>query len=195
MNDVAALILAAGRGSRFGAEPKLLASFEGRPLARHVAEAALASQARPVIAVTGHRAGEVQQTLADLPLQIVPNPSYAEGLSTSLKAGFRALPAGARAAVVLLADMPLVGSSLIDRLVVAWRESGAPPALVPVVQGQRANPVVLSRAIEADIMSLEGDKGAGPLLRARSDVIELVLDDTALLRDVDTVEALAALRS
>ena len=194
MTEIAAIILAAGRGTRFGDEPKLLAPHRGKPLVRWVAEAALASSAKPVIVVTGHRAGEVEAALADLPVECAPNPSYAEGLSTSLKAGFRALPGDSEAAIVLLGDMPLVAAPVIDRLVGAWRAAGRPSALVPVTGGRRSNPVVLSRALEPEIMTLEGDSGAGPLLRRRSDVLEYPLENPALLQDVDTPETLAALR-
>jgi molybdenum cofactor cytidylyltransferase len=195
MSDVAALVLAAGQGTRFGEEPKLLARFRGTSLVRCVAQAALGSCATPVIAVTGHRAEEIEAALADLAIEFARNPSYAEGLSTSLKAGFRALPEQSEAAIVLLGDMPLVGSGVIDRLVDAWRASGRPSALVPISNGRRSNPVVLSRALASEIMDLEGDVGAGPLLRRRDDVAEYLLDDPALLQDVDTPDALAGLRA
>ena len=89
MSEVAALVLAAGQGTRFGEEPKLLASFRGTSLVRRVAQAALGSCAAPVIVVTGHRADEIEAALADLAVEFARNPSYGEGLSTSLKAGFR----------------------------------------------------------------------------------------------------------
>lgn len=190
---VAALILAAGRGTRFGEAPKLLAPLRGRALVRHVAEAALASQARPVIAVTGHRAAEVEAALADLPLVLARNPAFAEGLSTSLKRGFAALPAGAEAAIVLLGDMPLVDAPLIDRLLRRWADL-RPAALVPVSGGRRGNPVVLSRALAPEIARLAGDSGAGPLLRGRGDVIEEPVETPGVLHDVDTPDALAVLR-
>ena len=191
---VAALILAAGTGSRFGDEPKLLARLHGKPLVRHVAEAALGSSARPVLLVTGHRAAEVEHAVADLPVDIVPNPDHAGGLSTSLKAGFRRLPGGADAVVVLLADMPRVGGALIDRLVEAWRSAGGPPALIPIHDGQRGNPVVLSTALAGEIERLQGDTGAGPILRRLQGVVLFPVDDSAILQDVDTREALSALR-
>jgi molybdenum cofactor cytidylyltransferase len=195
MSDVAALVLAAGQGTRFGEEPKLLARFQGTPLVRWVAQAALGSHVAPVIVVTGHRAREIEAALADLAVAFARNPSYAEGLSTSLKTGFRALPERAEAAIVLLGDMPLVGSDVVDRLVDTWRACGRPSALVPLSNGRRSNPVVLSRALTSEIMALEGDVGAGPLLRRRGDVVEYPLDDPALQQDVDTAEALAGLRA
>ncbi|WP_230530726.1 nucleotidyltransferase family protein [Microvirga roseola] len=194
MSDVAAIVLAAGRGTRFGSEPKLLAPLSDKPLVRHVAEAAVASSAQPVVAVTGHRAEEVEAALSDLSVRLVRNAAFAEGLSTSLRAGFSALPSHARAAIILLGDMPLVSAALIDTLVSAWREQGEPAALVPTLDGRRGNPVVLSLVLEDTIQGLSGDAGAGPLLRGRADVLEWPVEDPAILQDVDTAEELGRLR-
>ncbi len=191
---VAALILAAGRGSRFGEAPKLLAHLDGRPLVRHVAGAALASRAAPVAAVTGHRGEEVAAALAGLDVRIVRNAAYADGLSTSLRAGFAALEPEADGVVVLLGDMPRVTPALVDRLVDAWDGAGRPPAAVPVVQGRRGNPVLLSAALAPAIAELTGDAGAGPLLRWMAGVLEVAVEDEGALADVDTPKALAALR-
>jgi len=189
---VAAIILAAGQGTRFGAEPKLLASLRGKPLVRHVTEAACSSRATPVIVVTGHRRTEVEAALAELPVQIVRNLHFAEGLSASVKAGFAALPSRAEAAVVLLGDMPRVSATLLDTLIGAWLENDRPSAVVPIFDGQRGNPVLLSRALRDDVARLSGDVGAGPMLRTRPDVLELPVSDPAVLYDVDKPADLVA---
>jgi molybdenum cofactor cytidylyltransferase len=191
MSDVAAILLAAGRGTRFGEEPKLLARLGGKALVRHVAEAAASSSADPVIVVTGHRAAEVQAELQGLSVRIVDNSLFADGLSTSLRAGFSALPPETRAAIILLGDMPFVKADLIDALVAGWRDSGEPEALVPTLNGQRGNPVVISRALQAMIGGLSGDVGAGPLLRGRPDVLEWPTDDPAVVQDIDTKQEFA----
>jgi molybdenum cofactor cytidylyltransferase len=193
--SVGAVILAAGRGTRFGDEPKLLAELDGRPLVRHVAEAALRSTARPVVVVTGHRARDVRSALADLPLRIILNERYEQGQSTSLQAGIRGLPEHAEAAVVLLADMPRIGADLIDGLAAAWIEAGRPAALIPVFRGQRGNPVVLSATLRAEIERLGGDTGAGPILKGRSDVVLHKVADPSVVQDVDTEDALNVLRA
>jgi molybdenum cofactor cytidylyltransferase len=191
MSGVAAILLAAGRGTRFGTESKLLAQFGGKALVRHVAESAVQSTADPVIVVTGHRAEDVQAELTGLRIQIVHNPLFADGLSTSLKAGFSALPSETRAAIILLGDMPFVRSELIDALIADWQGRGQPAALVPVLKGQRGNPVVLSRALQSAIEGLSGDVGAGSVLRGRSDVLEWPTKDSAIIQDIDTREEYA----
>jgi molybdenum cofactor cytidylyltransferase len=191
MSHVAAIILAAGRGTRFGDELKLLAQIGGKALVRHAAEAAVGSMVDPVIVVTGYRSNEVEAALHGLPVQILYNALFAQGLSTSLKAGFSALPPTTRAAVILLGDMPFVKADLIDALVAEWRERGEPAALVPTLDGRRGNPVVLSRDLQAVIEDLSGDGGAGSLLRERLDVLEWPTTDPAVAQDIDTREELA----
>jgi molybdenum cofactor cytidylyltransferase len=191
MSHVAAIVLAAGRGTRFGDELKLLAQIGGKALVRHAAEAAVGSLVDPVIVVTGYRSNEVEAALHGLPVQILYNALFAQGLSTSLKTGFSALAPTTRAAVILLGDMPFVKADLIDALVAGWRERGEPAALVPTLDGRRGNPVVLSRDLQAGIEDLSGDVGAGSLLRERSDVLEWPTTDPAVVQDIDTREELA----
>jgi hypothetical protein len=83
---VAGIILAAGAASRYGA-PKQLLDWKGKPFVRHVAETALRSGLEPVVVVTGFHHADVESALQDLPVHIVHNPDYAQGQSTSIKAG------------------------------------------------------------------------------------------------------------
>src|SRR5437588_7744281 len=164
MSDVAAIILAAGRSTRFaGDQPgttKLVAELKGKPLVRHIADAALASAARPVIVVTGHARGFVQDALAGLPLQFVHNKDFATGLASSLRVGIAAVPASASGAIVLLGDMPLVAADLIDQLIRRFEQSSEAEAFVPVTERRRGNPVLLARSLFPAVVQLTGDEGA-----------------------------------
>jgi len=198
--EIAVLILAAGRGSRFGAPGdagKLTADLQGVPLVRHVALAALASTARPVLIVTGHNAPGVRAALEGLDLNFIDNPSYGQGLSVSLKLGLAALPETTRGAVVLLGDMPLISDSLINRLALEFFSAEVEPlAVVPVHLGRRGNPVVLGRGLFQQVSEIDGDKGARVLIdRLRSGVIECDVDDGAIGIDVDTQEILRNLQN
>jgi CTP:molybdopterin cytidylyltransferase MocA len=126
LSEIAAIILAAGLSSRFQAGPeetKLVVPLCDKPLVRHVAEAALASRARPILVVTGHATAQVEAALKNRDLSFISNPNYRTGLASSLKAGIAALPETAAGALILLADMPCVSVSLIDRLIQAFEES------------------------------------------------------------------------
>ncbi|MDX2201977.1 MAG: nucleotidyltransferase family protein [Hyphomicrobiaceae bacterium] len=189
---VAAVILAAGRSSRMG-HPKLLADVGGTPMLRRVVQAALGSPARPILVVTGHEAAAVAHSLEGLDVGLVHNAEFAAGLSTSLKAGIAALPAGIDGAVVLLGDMPQVTAAHISALLAAF----APGlVVVPVHAGRRGNPILWPREAFARIASLSGDAGAKRLLAEFADLVrEVEIASPAIFRDIDTPEALAALRA
>ncbi len=194
LTGIAAIVLAAGRSSRMGTQNKLVQDFGGKPMVRQVAESALESGASPVVVVCGHDEAAIRDALAGLAVHVVSNPDYADGLSTSLKAGIAALPDETDGVVVLLGDMPLVRSTLIRRLVAAFEAEPGGLAAVPIHDGDWGNPVVIARALFAETAGLSGDAGARKLLEQRKDsVIEVPADDTVTL-DADTPDALEALR-
>jgi len=194
--QVGAVVLAAGRSTRMGGPNKLLAEIGGKPLVRIAVEQALASRAKPVVVVTGHERTRAEAVLTGLDVRLVHNPDYAEGLSTSLKVGLAALPANVDGAIVCLGDMPQVRTALIDRLVAAFDPERGALVVVPVIGGKRGNPVVWSRRFFADLMALDGDVGARHLIGANAEVVaEIGLDDMAALVDVDTPEALLAVKA
>ncbi len=192
----AAVVLAAGRSTRMGSANKLLEVLRGKPLVEHVVSAATKSAAKPVIVVGGHQAEAVRAAVGAYGPTVVFNPDFADGLSTSLRAGIAALPVDADAAVVLLGDMPDVSAALIDRLVAALDARPDALAAVPAFAGAWGNPVVLARAAFGDIETLSGDAGARKLLEGRADrVVVVPVDDAAVALDLDTPEALAAARA
>lgn len=194
-HKVAAIVLAAGRSTRMGAANKLLAELGGTAVVRRVAEAALASQARPVLVVTGHQAEAVRSALAGLDVTFVANPDFAQGLSTSLKAGLRALSGEADGALILLGDMPRIAAGDLDRLIALFAAEGGEAIIAPLHEGKRGNPVVWPRAYFAEMLELEGDAGAGRLLAAHADRVRGIdLGTDAIHADVDTPEALARVR-
>ncbi len=193
---VAAVVLAAGRSSRMGGPNKLLEKIAGRPLVQIAAEAALASRARPVLVVTGHQRERVEAALAGLAVTFVHNPHYADGLGTSLKAGIAALPAEVDGAIVCLGDMPQVDAALIDRLIGAFDPNRSALIVVPNIDGKRGNPVVWSRRFFPDLMAVEGDVGARHLIGLYAEaVVEVPLKGKAALTNVDTPEALQAVKA
>ena len=195
MSTIAAIILAAGRASRFGGdESKVLAPFDGVAMVRRVAQAALDAGLTAYV-VTGYQSEKVRAELADLPLNFVENPHYMQGMSTSLKAGINALHEDVDAVMVLLADMPKVSAALLRDMSDDYKAQPEAAALVPVLDGQRGNPVILSRRLFAGLMQLEGDQGARKLLERTPDVVEFQVADAGICLDIDTREALARLSS
>jgi molybdenum cofactor cytidylyltransferase len=193
---ITGLVLAAGRSTRMGGPNKLLEEINGRALVRIATEQLIASQARPVIVVTGHQRERIERALSGLAVQFVHNGDFAEGLSTSLKAGIKAVPADADGAIVTLGDMPQVSAKLIDRLIGAFDPERGALVVVPTLQGKRGNPVLWSRRFFADLMTVDGDVGARHLIGAYPEAVsEVPVEDAAALTDVDTPEALVAVRA
>ena len=160
----------------------------------HAADAALGASLTPVIVVTGHQREEVEQALAPRPVTFVHNPRYADGLSTSLKAGLAALVGDLDAVLVCLGDMPRVDSTLVRRLVAALDPVEGRSIIVPTYAGKRGNPVLWDGALVGAMLSAEGDAGAKHLIgQFEESVFEVEAGDRAPLLDIDTPEALRAL--
>ncbi len=193
---VAAVVLAAGRSTRMGPVNKLIAEIGGKPLVRLAAEQALASQAKPVIVVTGHQQDRVAAALEGLPVRFVHNPDYAEGLGTSLRAGIAAVPENVDGAIVLLGDMPQVDAALVDKLLAAFDPERGALVVVPTIDGKRGNPVVWSRRFFPELMAISGDVGARHLIGSYGEVVtEVPVTGHAAFADVDTPEALRTVKA
>ena len=193
---IAALVLAAGQSRRMGADNKLLIALDGKPMVRHVTEMALASAARPVIVVLGHQPDAVRAALDGLDVRFAENPDYADGLSSSLKAGLSAVPDDADGAVICLGDMPDVSAKLVDRLIAGFNPVEGRAILAPTRGGRRGNPVLWARRFFGELMTLSGDTGAKHLIGEHADLVcEVEMAGEAAVTDIDTPEALAIWRA
>ncbi len=193
---IATLVLAAGRSTRMGTANKLLADVGGRPMVRRVVDAARASQADPVVVVTGFEHDRVEAALASSEATLVHNPDYTAGLSTSLKRGVAALPEAVDGVVICLGDMPRVSAAVIDRLIAAFDPLEGRAICLSTWQGKRGNPVLIARRFFAEVQTIAGDVGAKALIGEYPEAVcEVAMTDDGVLCDVDTPEALAAIKS
>jgi molybdenum cofactor cytidylyltransferase len=192
---IGALLLAAGQSRRMGGPNKLLAEVAGTPMVAHVARRLLASRARPIVAVLGNASEAVDAALGKLPVERIRNTDFAQGLSTSLKCGISALPSDLDGALVCLGDMPLITGRHIDRLIAAFNPLEGRAIIVPTRRGKRGNPVLWSARFFPEMAELAGDVGAKHLIGEHAGLVfEVEMDDDAILVDIDTPEALEALR-
>jgi molybdenum cofactor cytidylyltransferase len=183
---VAAVVLAAGQGRRYGSQ-KLLAPLGDRPLLQHALDAANASSLSPVVVVLGADADAIEAGVRAARARLVRNPDHATGQASSLRIGLGALHTS-DAAVVVLGDQPNITAALLDALVEAQRSSGA-PAVVCAQDGRRSPPTLLHRDLWMEVDALRGDTGARDVLARRRDVTVFdVAHDLASLDDVDTQE-------
>lgn len=182
---IAALILAAGESKRFGEVKQLL-------LLDRVLENVRAAKLDAVVVVLGAHAEEIRRAVGFAGERVVVNDHYAQGMSTSIQAGLRALPEEAEAAMIVLGDQPLVAPATMDLLIDEYRRA-RPSAVVPTVDGVRGNPVIIARPLFSELMELRGDVGFRAIA-ARHLVLEVPVADRGVLLDVDTPADLTRVR-
>lgn len=189
---VAAVILAAGGSKRMGT-PKQLLPFRGQPLLRSVTESVCSSGVAQVIVVVGASAGRVVRALDGMPVEIVVNESWSQGLSTSVHAGLGAVLPSMRAAVMVLADQPMLTCELLETLVARYKETGA-LVVAPYHRGRRGNPVVFDRALFRELLETRGDEGGRAVIARHSrDIVRVDVDEPLASLDIDTPEDYNAL--
>ncbi len=183
--SIAAVILAAGESRRFGS-PKQLLNWHGKPLIWHVTQKALQAGLKPVMIVTGAQKNAIQQALTDLPVEYAYNQDWKQGQGTSVKLGTQAVCSRSGGILFLLADQPQIPVALIRALKDAHTQS-LNPITGPMIDGQRANPILFDRVTFDDLTALSGEVG-GRSIFSKYAVDWITWHDPSPLFDVDTTE-------
>jgi molybdenum cofactor cytidylyltransferase len=192
---VGAVILAAGASSRMGTPKQLLALGE-QPLLVRAVEAALASPVWPVVVVLGAHAEKIRPTLARLPVLIVENAAWAEGMASSIRTGVTTLRQFSRAlegAVIALCDQPAFSADTIGQLIAAQRTTGR-SIVAAHYSGRNGAPALFLRQHFAALAALTGEEGARLLLNGDPAQVTAV-DMPTLAVDLDTPADYAALET
>lgn len=192
LGTVAGVLLAAGSGSRLGS-PKALVRLGSSLLVERGQVLLCSAGCDPVVVVLGAAAEEVR-AVADLDgAQVLVNPDWATGMGSSVRVALASLGPSVQAAVVALADQPLVGPAAVRRLVAAWRDGAV--AAVATYGGVPRNPVLLDRCTWPEVRrTAVGDVGARTFLLDHPDLVRQVsCDDTGSPDDLDTAEDLTRL--
>jgi molybdenum cofactor cytidylyltransferase len=182
---IAAIVLAAGTSTRMGRQKLTLPMPDGRPLVRVAVEQVLGAGLDDTVVVLGGDAEAVGAAVAGLPVRTVVNARYAEGQSTSIRAGLDALSPGTTAALVALGDQPLPDPGVITRLIAALRTTGR-PIVVPLYRDGRGNPVLFAAELFGELRAVAGDRGGrGVVARDPGRVAEVSVD-APMPADIDT---------
>jgi molybdenum cofactor cytidylyltransferase len=180
---VAGIVLAAGASQRMGRN-KLFLELEGETLLRRAVGRAAAAGLAPVLVVLGHQAERALRELEGMTCQPIVNPDFARGINVSLRAGIAAVPAHAKAAVVVLGDMPLVTARMLATLVERFRESGA-PLVVSEYAGVQAPPTLFDRSLLDEFLLMEDAACAKQLVKRHWSQALVVPWPGELLTDLD----------
>jgi molybdenum cofactor cytidylyltransferase len=187
---MSAIILAAGTSSRMGQAKQLLPLGSSTVLAQTL-EHARAAGVDEVILVLGSSAESIRHQLSPSLLagvKVVVNQSYEQGMATSLHAGLSALDPRSAAALIILGDQPFTLPQTLDRIIQAYRDSGA-PIVIPTCQGTRGNPVLLDRSLFSGATALEGDVGCRAIFGNHlEEIVNVEVEDLGVLLDIDDRE-------
>lgn len=184
---ISAILLAAGESTRMG-RPKQLLPWQGKTLLQHCLETVLRSDADEVVLVLGYKADLIRKRLPALPVKIVTNPDYHQGMAASLRCGLRAMDPASEAFLVVLADQPGIGPETVNTLIRRFRQADPQRGIVrPAYRGRGGHPVLMAVRYLQEALQLEGDEGARRiLLNHPGDILEVPLDHDAVLKDIDT---------
>lgn len=189
---ITALVLAAGKSSRMGNKNKLLLKFRKSTIIGQTIQAISESKTAQTIVITGNDAKKIRDNISH-DVKFIHNPDFADGLSTSLKAGIKAISDGCDGVMVCLGDMPYLTASDLDRLIENFADD---KIIVPVFNDKIGNPLIFANSLFHEFLVLEGDKGARKLLsKYENKIIRVVMDTDAIFKDIDTPEAYKAILS
>ena len=190
---VAGVLLAAGTASRMGSN-KLLFELDGESILRGAVRRALAGGLSPLLVVLGHEADKAARELEGLPCQWALNPLYEQGINSSLKSGILAVPPQARAAMVLLADMPFVTPEMIAAMVARYRETRA-PLVISDYDGVNAPPMLYDRSLFNELLTMTGEGCGRQVVKRHRGEAEVLAWPAAALADLDVPEDYARVKS
>jgi molybdenum cofactor cytidylyltransferase len=186
VNDVAAILLAAGGSRRMGAFKPLL-PFGDRTVIECCVRNLRAANIKDIIVVAGHRADDLRAQLRDLDVSIVVNPDPGSEMGASIACGVKRVPSDARAAIVALVDQPAVPAGVIKILIDEWRLGAM--LVQPEHESRGGHPVLIDLKYRDELLSLDPEQGLRALFEAhRTQVRRVPVKSPYVARDMDTWE-------
>ena len=191
---VGAVLLAAGTGSRMGGVAKSLIRLQGVPLINRQLIALSGAGVDEVVVVTGFARDAVEASVSTFPVTLAYNADYALGQQSSVRVGLQALRGNFDAVLVVLADQPLLGAADLTELIAAFKKRPAGHVVVPVVGGQRGNPIVMDEVALADILASDTNLACRHLVERQPELVHVhASTNTRFVTDLDTLADLEAL--
>jgi CTP:molybdopterin cytidylyltransferase MocA len=186
---IGAVLLAAGEGRRMGGAAKPLIRLQGVPLITRHLVALSGAGVDEVVVVTGYARDAVEEQVRSFSVTLAHNEAHAEGQQGSVRVGLAALDGSFDAVIVMLADQPLIGANDLTELIGAFKKRPGGHVVVPVVQGQRGNPIVLDGMAHARILASDTNLGCRHLIERQPGLVHVhETSNTRFVTDLDTLE-------
>jgi molybdenum cofactor cytidylyltransferase len=187
MDEIWAIILAAGESKRMGS-PKMLLPFKGRSMIENVISNVFKSKADEIIVVLGAYFDELSLLMKRLDVSYCFNDNYMKGMLSSVQYGFKNLPQDYKAALVFQGDQPLIPPAVVDRVIDEYIHS-CKGIIVPVFNSRRGHPLLVDKKYRGEIEKLLPDEGLHSLLdKFGEDLLEVETGEPGILRDFDTYD-------
>ena len=185
-SSVGLIILAAGASTRMGT-PKQLLLYQERSFVRHIAEVAIASVCQPIAVVLGANAKRIKPEITHLPVHVVENQQWAEGMSSSLRVGLKALLTvthNLEAVAIALCYQPFVSSPMLDQIVEAYHFTGK-AIIASEYAGTLGVPALFSHTLFSELLALKNTEGAKQIIKKHiQEVFSVPFPEGAI--DIDT---------
>ena len=186
VQHVATIILAAGYSSRMQGAFKPLLKLGDCTVLEHAIQAHLAAGIHDVRVVVGYRADDVIGAVSHLGVRVVTNPDFDKGMFSSIQAGVATLEPAVKAFFIMPTDIPGVHPATIRSLLDTY-DSGSCGILYPVYHGKKGHPPLISSRYIHEILESPGPDGLRGILKSHEeDACTVVVDDAAVLLDIDT---------
>jgi len=188
---VGAILLAAGEGKRMGGVPKALIELQGVPLINRQMIALSGAGVDEVVVVTGYYHELVESMVEQFPVRVVRNLHPADGQASSVRMGLEALGGNFDAVIMALCDQPLINAEDITQLIAAFKKRQSGEILMPMVDGQRGNPIVLSGVAINQILASGQNMVCRKFMDEHPEVVNVFhTDNEHFILDVDSLEDL-----
>ena len=185
MNDIFAIVLAAGKSQRMG-RPKMVLPFGSQTIIETVIDNIMKAGISDILVVTGSDRDTVESACSNKPVAFCYNPKYEEGMHSSVVCGFSYLPEITRAVLVFLGDQPFIPFEVIQTVMHTWQQSGK-GIIIPTYQGKRGHPTLFDFRLREEILHLDPTAGLRSVIRKfPEEMLEIEVNFPQILKDIDT---------
>jgi molybdenum cofactor cytidylyltransferase len=182
-----AMILAAGESKRMG-KPKLLLPFGEKTMIETIVATVVSSKIEQTLVILGSDREKIEEKIKNYPVKIVYNRDFRSGMLSSVQCGFKSLPEETRAVIVVLGDQPKISTTVINKLIDAYKRSGK-GIVLPVYKKERGHPVLIDVKYGEEVENLSPEVGLrGTVYNHPEDILEVDVETLSIFQDIDYME-------